>query len=57
MGPTTPFASSEALAAMLGMTGVGVSLCGQPMHASDAESARLEDRQFVPGSSSTATRR
>ena len=49
MGPHQPFAGCEALAAMLGMTGVGVSLCGQPMHASDTVVGTAEARQFVLG--------
>ncbi len=49
MGPHQPFAGCEALVAMLGMTGVGVSLCGQPMHASDKVVGTAEARQFVLG--------
>ena len=49
MGPAPLFASSEAVAATMGMDSVGVSLCAQPMYASDFLAARLEDRQFVLG--------
>ena len=49
MGPAPVFAASEAVAAMLGMTSIGISLCTQPMYASDRLAERLEDRQFVLG--------
>ena len=49
MGPAPAFAASEAVAAMLGMTSIGISLCTQPMYASDRLAERLEDRQFVLG--------
>jgi GAF domain-containing protein len=49
MGPAAPYASCDALAATVGMDGVAVSLCGQPMYSSDEATAQLEDRQFVLG--------
>lgn len=49
MGPTITFACCEAIAATLDMSGVGVSLYGQPMHGSDLTTMGVEDRQFILG--------
>lgn len=49
MGPAITFACCEAVAATLDMSGVGVSLYGQPMHGSDPATMGLEDRQFILG--------
>jgi GAF domain-containing protein len=49
MGPTAAFSACEVLAASIRMDGVGVSLCGQPMHASDPSVVRLDERQFILG--------
>lgn len=49
MGPTITFACCEAVAATLEMSGVGVSLHGQPMHGSDPKTMGLEERQFILG--------
>jgi GAF domain-containing protein len=49
MGPTTAFSACEALAASICMDGLGVSLCGQPMHASDPFVVPLDERQFILG--------
>ncbi len=49
MGPTTAFHACEALAASIDMDGLGVSLCGQPMHASDPFVVPLDERQFILG--------
>jgi GAF domain-containing protein len=49
MVPGPAFAASEAVASTLGMASIGISLCTQPMYASDLLAERVEDRQFVLG--------
>jgi hypothetical protein len=49
MGPASTPTACEAVAADLGMVGAGISLCGQPLAASDPVAAHLDDRQFVLG--------